>query len=83
MTTEAFLPIYDLYEPINKATRRLMGEAQGIEAAERAVEQWIEEGEGIEFHIYLGDRHVETGRRPLDHDDPIEWTTYGRRRDLQ
>lgn len=72
--------VYDLYEPLADSLR-IIGEAQGIRAAERACETLLDEGECERIQIWLGDRVVEEA--VLDDEGDVTWTTYGRRKDLR
>lgn len=72
--------VYDLYEPLGDSLR-IIGEAQGIEAAERACEVLVDENECERIQIWLGDRVVE--ELALDGENVPRWTVYGRRRDLR
>jgi hypothetical protein len=76
-----FLPVYDLFEPLPGNMLRIIGEAQGIESAERACETLLGEEECETVQVWLGDRVVEEGT--LNPDGKVKWTTYGRRKDLR
>lgn len=76
------LPTYAIQSWQPTGGVRFHGDANGITNAEGMVETLLDEGQAPELEIVLDGRCVEVGKVG-PYEGEIEWTTFGRRRDLR